>query len=77
MNRDYLEIELGSFPLNARNRSVKIKDTLVILKKKKFKNRNFSDKDIMAIFKFCPNQNVTSKSTIVISEFRSASVLLN
>ena len=25
MNRDYLEIELGSFPLNARNRSVKIK----------------------------------------------------
>ena len=27
MNRDYLEIELGSFPLNARNRSVKIKRT--------------------------------------------------
>ena len=27
MNRDYLEIELGSFPPNARNRSVKIKRT--------------------------------------------------
>ena len=53
---------------------IELKDTVVSLEKI---TKKFSDKDIMAILEFCPNQYVSSKSTIIISEFRSASVILN
>ena len=63
----------ANFLGNSSRTICSLKDTIAIMEK--FQNRNFSDKDIKAILKFCPNQYVSSKSTI--PEFRSVSVILN